>query len=60
MDYCRFCGQRCNNREFCDEICYDEYQHDLAEFQDSIKDELPIGVSHFDSFDEPPVFDGDF
>jgi len=59
MDYCRFCGRPCNNREFCDEVCYDEYQHDMAEFQASIAEDLP-GENRFDSFDEPPVFDGDF
>jgi hypothetical protein len=58
--FCSFCSRPCGERQFCDEVCYDEYQHDLAEFQASIADELPVGESRFDCFDEPPVFDGDF
>lgn len=41
--FCNFCHQPCGEREFCDEACYEEYKHDLAEFMDGIKDELPVG-----------------
>jgi hypothetical protein len=57
--FCSYCGDSCGERSFCDETCYDEYQHDMAELQASMAEELP-GVNRCDSFDEPSVFDGDF
>ena len=52
---CRFCGRPCGGREFCDEVCYEEYTEDMAIFQQSIEEELPVGGR--DYFDEPPQWD---
>jgi hypothetical protein len=52
MNWCRFCGRPCGSREFCDEVCYEEYEHDLAEYQASIAEELP-GENRFPD-DDPP------
>lgn len=54
---CSFCHQPCGEREFCDEACYDEYQHAQAELRDSIKEEGTGGVIDPFLFDEPPPRD---
>jgi hypothetical protein len=56
MNWCRYCNRPCGQREFCDEICYEEYNHDMAELQASMAQELP-GEPRYDWDDEPPVWD---
>jgi len=29
---CRFCQKPCGEREFCDEVCYDEYNEAMEEY----------------------------
>lgn len=36
---CRFCGKPCGEREFCDEVCFEEHAEVLAEWQKTVTDE---------------------
>jgi hypothetical protein len=63
--FCHFCHRPSGEREFCDEVCYDEYEHDFKEFQDGIKDEYPVGEpryqeDHFEYRDMFPDTQGGF
>lgn len=29
---CRFCGKPCGEREFCDEVCFEEHAEAMEEF----------------------------
>jgi hypothetical protein len=54
---CAFCHCNCGDREFCDAVCYDEYKAAEAERLAGYVEELPVGESRVDTFDEPPEFD---
>jgi hypothetical protein len=38
MDFCDFCHQPCGERRFCDEVCYQEYQDEMAAYMESMAD----------------------
>lgn len=52
---CLFCHCPCADREFCNDICYEEYQAAQAERLASYAEELPLEKA--DTFDEPPEHD---
>lgn len=53
---CRYCGQDCGEREFCDETCYQEHKDEVQRQAEEIAEEWP-GEAVFHNFDEPDVWD---
>jgi hypothetical protein len=55
---CEWCGKSLSNvRQFCDEACFDAWKDANSERLAGIADELPVGESRADTFDEPPEWD---
>lgn len=53
---CRYCGNECGEREFCDETCWQEFSDELACMEQEIAEELP-GESRYAAYYEPEEWD---
>lgn len=38
-NFCDYCHQPCGQRTFCDEVCYEEYQSEMAAYLESMREE---------------------
>lgn len=41
MNFCNFCGEPIGEREFCGEVCYQEYKEEMKVFEASRDEDLP-------------------
>lgn len=51
--FCDFCSRPCGPLGFCDDVCRQEYEDELACQLDGYKDELPVGEPKYQSYYEP-------